>query len=348
MSKTSALDLASGLGGKIRKEQVKSAVDQYENYHEIYGGEVESRTSNYADLANKYYDLVTSFYEYGWGESFHFGSRWQGETLRESLKRHEHFLALQLGLKKGMKVLDVGCGIGGPLREIARFSSASVTGLNNNAYQISRGKELNFSVGLSETCNFVKADFMNMPIPDATFDAAYAIEATCHAPDAVGVYREICRVLKPGQLFALDEWCMTDKYDPGNSRHRSIKAEIELGNGLPDIRTTKQCIQALKDAGFEVVSVKDLAEDSPLPWYLPLDSSQFSLNGFRLTRVGRFITHMLVKTLECLHVAPQGSLRVSSFLETAAEGLVKGAKEGIFTPIFFVLARKPLDKQPEI
>nr|XP_025879398.1 cycloartenol-C-24-methyltransferase 1-like isoform X2 [Oryza sativa Japonica Group] len=320
MSKTSALDLASGLGGKIRKEQVKSAVDQYENYHEIYGGEVESRTSNYADLANKYYDLVTSFYEYGWGESFHFGSRWQGETLRESLKRHEHFLALQLGLKKGMKVLDVGCGIGGPLREIARFSSASVTGLNNNAYQISRGKELNFSVGLSETCNFVK----------------------------VGVYREICRVLKPGQLFALDEWCMTDKYDPGNSRHRSIKAEIELGNGLPDIRTTKQCIQALKDAGFEVVSVKDLAEDSPLPWYLPLDSSQFSLNGFRLTRVGRFITHMLVKTLECLHVAPQGSLRVSSFLETAAEGLVKGAKEGIFTPIFFVLARKPLDKQPEI
>ncbi|EEE60146.1 hypothetical protein OsJ_13040 [Oryza sativa Japonica Group] len=299
--------------------------ERYENYHEIYGGEVESRTSNYADLANKYYDLVTSFYEYGWGESFHFGSRWQGETLRESLKRHEHFLALQLGLKKGMKVLDVGCGIGGPLREIARFSSASVTGLNNNAYQISRGKELNFSVGLSETCNFVKADFMNMPIPDATFDAAYAIEATCHAPDAVGVYREICRVLKPGQLFALDEWCMTDKYDPGNSRHRSIKAEIELGNGLPDIRTTKQCIQALKDAGFEVVSVKDLAEDSPLPWYLPLDSSQFSLNGFRLTRVGRFITHMLVKTLECLHVAPQGSLRVSSFLETAAEGLVKGA-----------------------
>uniref|UniRef100_A0A0E0DZZ9 SAM-dependent methyltransferase Erg6/SMT-type domain-containing protein n=1 Tax=Oryza meridionalis TaxID=40149 RepID=A0A0E0DZZ9_9ORYZ len=231
MSKTSALDLASGLGGKIRKEQVKSAVDQYENYHEIYGGEVESRTSNYADLANKYYDLVTSFCEYGWGESFHFGSRWQGETLRESLKRHEHFLALQLGLKKGMKVLDVGCGIGGPLREIARFSSASVTGLNNNAYQISRCKELNFSVGLSETCNFVK-----------------------------------------------------------------------------------------------VVSVKDLAEDSPLPWYLPLDS-QFSLNGFRLTRLGRFITHMLVKTLECLHVAPQGSLRVSSFLETAADGLVKGAKD---------------------
>ncbi|KAF9615457.1 hypothetical protein IFM89_023565 [Coptis chinensis] len=48
-------------------------------------------------------------------------SRWNGESLRESIKRHEHYLALQLCLKPGQKVLDVGCGIGGPLREIARF-----------------------------------------------------------------------------------------------------------------------------------------------------------------------------------------------------------------------------------
>ncbi|KAK8962640.1 Cycloartenol-C-24-methyltransferase [Platanthera guangdongensis] len=72
-------------------------------------------------MVNKYYDLTTSFYEFGWGESFHFAPRWKGESLKESIKRHEHFLALQLGLKRGMKVLDVGCGIGGPLREISRF-----------------------------------------------------------------------------------------------------------------------------------------------------------------------------------------------------------------------------------
>ncbi|XP_021991788.1 probable cycloartenol-C-24-methyltransferase 1 [Helianthus annuus] len=89
---------------------------------------------------NKYYDLVTSFYEYGWGESFHFAPRWKGESLRESIKRHEHFLALQLGLKPGHKVLDVGCGIGGLLRKISRFSSTSVMGINNNEYRITKGK----------------------------------------------------------------------------------------------------------------------------------------------------------------------------------------------------------------
>ncbi|KAM1812035.1 hypothetical protein ACFX12_028601 [Malus domestica] len=88
--------------------------------------------------------------------------RWNGESLQESIKRHEHFLALQLGFKPGQKVLDVRCGIGGPLREMSRFrfSVVSITGLNNE-YQITRGKELNSIVGVDKTCNFVKADFMN-------------------------------------------------------------------------------------------------------------------------------------------------------------------------------------------
>ncbi|XP_072951322.1 cycloartenol-C-24-methyltransferase 1-like [Typha angustifolia] len=344
MSKTGALDLASGVGGKITKDEVKSAVEEYEKYHVCFGGEEETRKTNYSDMVNKYYDLATSFYEYGWGESFHFAHRWKGESLRESIKRHEHFLALQLGLKMGMKVLDVGCGIGGPLREIARFSSTSVTGLNNNEYQISRGEELNRLAGLNESCNFVKADFMKMPFSDNTFDAIYAIEATCHAPDAVGCYNEIHRVLKPGQCFAAYEWCMTDNFDPNNETHQKTKAEIELGNGLPDVRTTTQCLEALKLAGFEVIWEKDLAQDSPVPWYLPLDASRFSLTSFRLTALGRLITRTMVKALEFAGLAPQGSDRVSSFLEKAAVGLVDGGRKEIFTPMYFFLARKPLSE----
>ncbi|KAM0937630.1 putative sterol 24-C-methyltransferase [Dioscorea sansibarensis] len=342
MSKSGALELASGLGGKIKKQEVQSAVQQYEKYHVCFGGDEETRKANYADMVNKYYDLATSFYEYGWGESFHFAHRWKGESLRESIKRHEHYLALQLGLKKGMKVLDVGCGIGGPLREIARFSSTSITGLNNNEYQISRGTELNRLVGLSDSCNFVKADFMKMPFADNIYDAIYAIEATCHAPDAVACYKEINRVLKPGQCFAAYEWCMTDNFDPNNQIHQRIKAEIELGNGLPDIRSTNQCLEALKLAGFEVVSEMDLAADSPETWYLPLDTSRFSLTSFRLTSLGRFITRSMVKALEFVRLAPAGSERVSSFLEKAAEGLVEGGRMEIFTPMYFFLARKPV------
>ncbi|KAI3739082.1 hypothetical protein L2E82_29473 [Cichorium intybus] len=341
MSKAGALDLASGVGGNIEKDEILSAVDKYEKYHTTFGGLDEERIANYTDVVNKYYDLVTSFYEYGWGESFHFAPRWKGESLSESIKRHEHFFALQLGLKAGQKVLDVGCGIGGPLREIARFSSTSVTGLNNNEYQIARAKVLNGVAGVEQTCNFEKADFMKMPFPDNSFDAVYAIEATCHAPDIVGCYKEIYRVLKPGQYFAADEWCMTEAFDPNNQEHQQIKAEIELGDGLPDIRSTRQCLAALKEAGFEVIWEKDLAKDSPLPWYLPIDTSQFSLKNFRVTSIGRFFTRNMIKAFEYMGIAPKGSQRVQAFLEKAAEGLFVGGKKEIFTPIYFFLARKP-------
>ncbi|XP_074557404.1 cycloartenol-C-24-methyltransferase 1-like [Curcuma longa] len=337
-----ALNLDSGVGGKIKKEDIQSAVEQYEKYHTSYGGDEESRKANYSDMVNKYYDLATSFYEFGWGESFHFAHRWKGESLHESIKRHEHFLALQLGLKPGMKVLDVGCGIGGPLREIARFSSTSITGLNINEYQISRGSELNRIARLDKSCDFVKADFMKMPFYDDTFDAIYAIEATCHAPDVVGCYKEIYRVLKPGQYFAAYEWCMTDHFNPNNESHKKIKADIELGNGLPDVRTSKECLEALKFVGFEVIWEKDLAADSPLPWYLPLDTSQFSMTSIRLTAFGRFITRNMIKTLEFLGIVPEGIHRISAILEKAAEGLVAGGRMEICSPMYFFLVRKPL------
>ena len=82
----------------------------------------------------------------------------------------------------------------------------------------------------------------------------YAIEATCHAPKREAVYGEIFRVLKPGQVFACYEWCLTPKYDPTDDLHRLIKKKIEEGDGLPDIATQNDCTSALQTVGFEVYS----------------------------------------------------------------------------------------------
>lgn len=170
----------------------------------------------------------------------------------------------------------------------------------------------------------------------------YEIDATCHAPDQVGCYREIHRVLKPGACFAGYEWCATDKYDPSNEEHKRVIAEIELGNGLPDTRTTAETKRALEAAGFEVLEVEDLALTADVAWYDPIDPDVRRLSNFRTTRAGRAVTHALVRGLEAAGVAPKGSLEVSTMLERAADGLVAGGKLGIFTPVYFFLVRKPL------
>lgn len=66
----------------------------------------------------------------------------------------------KIGLKEGMHVLDVGCGVGGPAREIATFSGCSVVGLNNNNYQIARAKAHTEKAELAGRVSFVQGDFM--------------------------------------------------------------------------------------------------------------------------------------------------------------------------------------------
>jgi cyclopropane fatty-acyl-phospholipid synthase-like methyltransferase len=61
------------------------------------------------------------------------------------------YLASQLAVKKGDRVLDVGCGIGGPMRNIAKFTHARVTGITLNEYQVTR-----LSIGCPTfVCSFV-------------------------------------------------------------------------------------------------------------------------------------------------------------------------------------------------
>lgn len=323
----------------LPRNSVKGVVEEYNAFH---AGTVETRKSNYMSMVNDYYDLVTDFYEFGWGQSFHFAPRHKGESFEASLARHEFFLALRLGLRPGMKVLDVGCGVGGPMRAIARFSGANVVGVNNNAYQIKRGTKQNADARLSHLCDFLKADFMNLPVEDASFDAIYAIEATCHAPDKVSLFKELHRVMKPGAHFAGYEWCLTDRYDANNPEHREIKKGIEEGDALPDIWHTHDVLRALEAAGFEVLESEDLVgrSDPETPWYLPL-SGRWSLSGFKHTAAGRWLTNKLVRVLETTRVAPKGATGVSDFLNRAAVALVRGGETGIFTPMFYFHVRKP-------
>lgn len=304
---------------------------------------VAVRTERYAAMINHFYNLVTDFYEWGWGQSFHFGPRFHDETFVESIKRTEYHLCSRLGMKPAMKALDVGCGVGGPMRNMAVFSGSDIEGITINEYQVKIGNKYNVQHSLFPQCKLVQGDFQELPWTNEYFDCAYEIEATCHSPNRVQTFAGVARVLKPGALFAGYEWVMTDKFDPKNADHVRIKEGIEVGNGLPTLVSAKHVIDSMEKAGFEVLDFydanKDLHAKNQLPWYETLNG-KMSISGFRMTHLGRLITHTMVWTLETLRIAPAGTTKVSALLNATAIDLCDGGKLEIFTPSFFFIGRK--------
>ena len=171
-------------------------VDRIQNYSAFWQKEAENdgktdtnnRLDNYQNVVNGYYDGATTLYEWGWGSCFHFCRFYKGEGFYQAVRsffplvlvltghqlaRHEHYLATNMGLKRGMRVLDVGCGIGGPAREMAQFLDIHIVGLNNNDYQIGRARGLTAKAGLSDRVTFVKGDFMKLTeqFGEGSFDA---------------------------------------------------------------------------------------------------------------------------------------------------------------------------------
>ena len=139
---------------------------------------------------------------------------------------------------------------------------------------------------------------------------------------------------------------MTKKFDPNNKDHVRIKEGIEVGNGLPTLTGEEHVLDSMRRAGFDVLDSYDANRNvhaaNELPWYETLNG-KMSLSGFRMTHIGRLITHSMVWTLETLRIAPAGTTKVSALLNATAIDLCDGGKLEIFTPSFFFIGKKKAD-----
>ena len=320
---------------------------QIERYLELFGTNddqgVLARKQHYAEVASSYYTLGGSLYELGWERSFHFCPFEKGETLASGVRRRERYISDRLGLKPGVVVLDAGCGVGGPMREIAHHSGARIVGVTIVPQQVEKARRYNERAGLSQQCEVMLADFMDLPAADASYDRVYAIGSTCHAPDRTRVFEELLRVLKPGGLLAADECVLTGRYDPGDPEHQRIRHAFERGYGFPDMVTAAECRRSMIAAGFELLEARDhaLEGDPETPWYSPLDETGFSIRALARSPAGR---RVIKRTLDILGVLLRSARRgrdVCDVLNGGANATVEGGKAGILTPLYFMLARKP-------
>ena len=148
---------------------------------------------------------------------------------------------------------------------------------------------------------------------------------------------------------------MTDAYDEDNEHHRNIRLGIERGNGIANMMPRKEALKAMKKAGFVVEHAEDLSQRrvsaiaDRRPWYAPMAGDLWgaqTLGDFfgvlRMSRVGRFGVGCLLRSMEALRLAPLGSAETAAELSDGADALVSGGREGLFSPMYLMIARKPL------
>ena len=165
--------------------------------------------------------------EYYWGEHIHLGyytddvlARGAGTLLGCKVK---DFVEAKLDFVEEMAiwagcaektprtVLDVGCGIGGASRHLAKGfgEGTSVTGITLSPKQVARATELAEQQGV-RNADFRVMNALAMDFPDNSFDLVWACESGEHMPDKKKYVEEMVRVLKPGGTLVIATWCQRD------------------------------------------------------------------------------------------------------------------------------------------
>ncbi|MFM1798948.1 MAG: hypothetical protein RLZZ117_1226 [Cyanobacteriota bacterium] len=153
-----------------------------------------------------------------WGDHVHlghYGTPPRARDFRQAKVDFVHALVRWSGLDQlppGSTVLDVGCGIGGSARILARDYGLTVLGISISPAQIARAQALTPS-SLAARCRFAVMDALDLDLADASFDAVWSVEASPHMPDKQRYADELLRVLRPGGQLAVADWNRRDPAD---------------------------------------------------------------------------------------------------------------------------------------
>ena len=160
-------------------------------------------------------------------------------------------LADRLPIEAGQHLLDIGCGLGGPARYMAKRFQCHVTGIDITQPFVETANKLTRLLRMEQHVKIEHGDGQRLPYPDASFDAAYTQHVTMSVANRAAFFAEAFRVLKPGAFFALTEHGLGPK---GNPHHPVPWSEDGSGAYLVPPPETRVI---LENTGFEDILVED-------------------------------------------------------------------------------------------
>lgn len=162
-------------------------------------------------------------------------------------------LADRLPIKAGEHILDIGCGLGGPARYMAKRFQCKVSGLDITEPFVVAANKLTALLRMEPAVRIELGDGQRLPYPDSHFDGAYTQHVTMNVADRQRFFAEAYRVLKPGAFFALTEHGLGPKGNP----HYPLPWSAD-GSGAY-LATPSETRAVLEKTGFEGIVVEDTA-----------------------------------------------------------------------------------------
>jgi len=223
------------------------------------------------------------------------------------------------------RCLDIGCGRGRVALHTARATGAHVYGMNIDVSQIEEAKSFAKRIGMDKATDFKVASHNDpLPYPDEYFDAAYNIQAFTYSKDLTKLFTEIHRILKPGAKFSYLDWVLLDKFDYNNKEHMILLEKTMPVLGAVTNPRYSEVEDAMKKAGFVIVSSKEASCDGPT----------------QAPMINKERAHFAWVRFFAKYLLPSRYMDLLLRLKQHVEAFVEGTEEEIFTTTYQIVCQK--------
>nr|QWX95826.1 methyltransferase [Strongyloides stercoralis] len=285
------------------------------------------KTGDHGPVTTHYYGVMSGIIDEYFNGNFHFvPPKNQTILLEDALEELHKRIGEVLQLDEGKICLDIGCGIGGVIRDLAD-TKASIIGVTIAPNEVAIGNEELKRRKVYPKCQLIEGDCHKMPFENDKFTSAYAIYSLKYFVNLKPVLGEISRTLKNGGKFVCYDLLTTSKYNPKIDVHREQIEGLEYACGMPSLHSKEEMIKIAKECNLYLIENIDLTKETNQPFYYCFSSNKVFMWLAQSDLVG-----FLIKTGQALNILPKGFYEFNKiFLSGTVNKIVKSGEMGILS-----------------
>ncbi|MBA3828305.1 MAG: class I SAM-dependent methyltransferase [Taibaiella sp.] len=224
---------------------------------------------NVTSKIQQHYDFASPYYEQLWGNHIHHGYWITGkESKEEAAENLIQLLIQKSSLKKGSKVLDVGCGIGGTSIYLATKYRCDVTGITISPVQVAMATASAAALKVKNPPRFMVDDANHISVK-GTFDIVWSVEMISHLNNRDNLFRRASELLRPGGKMCITDWLKDD----GLSKEEVQKYIDPIEKGmLVQLPSFSEYESHIQNHGFRLLYYEDISSAVSRTWDITSES----------------------------------------------------------------------------